>query len=171
MKPRFLCLGARAARGIVLAILAGTTSALAADITHLRGRVAALGELQSPPVIHPAEGVAADGPTLSSELQPVTEPAAPRVTATVPGFSWDRVPLNLNLGQRNGELIDAEIDFIATHGTLIALEKSPGLAAHGSTEAGIAATARRSGLTATREFTQASVFVDLNTQHARIDWR
>jgi len=85
----------------------------------------------------------AGGPTLSSELRTVTEPATPRVTATVPDFSWARVPLNLHFGQRNGELTDAEIDFIATHSSLIALEKSHGLAAHGSTEAGIAATARR----------------------------
>jgi hypothetical protein len=126
MKIRFLCLSARAARWIALAVLASTTAARSADFAHLRGQVAALGALQSPPAIHP-----------------VTEPAAQRVTATPAGFSWDRVPLNLHFGQRNGDLTDAEIDFIATHSTLIALEKSHGLAAHGSTEAGIAATARR----------------------------
>jgi len=90
--------------------------------------------------------LAANGLTLSSELQTIapTPPAAPpRVTATFPGFSWDRVPLNLHFGQRNGDLTDAEIDFLATHSRFIALEKSHGLAAHGSTEAGIADTARR----------------------------
>ncbi len=85
----------------------------------------------------------ADGPTLSSELHTVTGSAAPRVSVTPSGFNWDRVPLNLHFGQRNGDLTDAEIEFIATRSNLIALEKSHGLAVHGSTEAGIAATARR----------------------------
>ncbi len=84
----------------------------------------------------------ADGLTLSSELQTIT-PAAPRVTAAFPGFNWDRVPLNIHFGKRTADVTDAEIDFLATHSRFIALEKSHGLAAHGSTEAGIADTARR----------------------------
>lgn len=70
-------------------------------------------------------------------------PPTPRAAAAFPGFNWDRVPLNLHFGQRNGDLTDTQIDFLATHSTLIALEKSHGLAVHGSTEAGIAHTARR----------------------------
>ena len=40
-------------------------------------------------------------------------------------------------------LTDAEIDFLATHSRLIALEKGHGAGVHGSTEAGVADTARR----------------------------
>ncbi len=59
------------------------------------------------------------------------------------GFTWDRVPLNLHFGKRTGDLTDAEIDFVARRSTLIALEKSHGVNPHGSTEAGIADSARR----------------------------
>ena len=59
------------------------------------------------------------------------------------GFTWDRVPLNLHLGKRSGDMTDAEIDFVARHSNLIALEKSHGVNPHGSTEAGIAHSARR----------------------------
>ncbi len=88
----------------------------------------------------------AGGLTLSSELQALatTTPAAPpRVTANFPGFSWNRVPLNLHFGKRTADLTDAEVDFVARHSTLIALEKSHGVTPHGSTEAGIADSARR----------------------------
>lgn len=87
----------------------------------------------------------AGGLTLSSELQtPAATPAAPaRVTVNFPGFSWDRVPLNLHFGKRGADVTDAEIDFIAANSRFIALEKSHGAAVHGSTEAGIADTARR----------------------------
>lgn len=85
----------------------------------------------------------ADGLTLSSELQTINPAAPPRVTAALPGFSWDRVPLNLHFGKRNASLTDAEIDFIARRSALIALEKSHGVTPHGSTEAGIADSARR----------------------------
>ncbi len=85
----------------------------------------------------------ADGLTVSSELQTVTPAAAPRVTRAFPGFSWDRVPVNLHFGKRGADLTDAEIDFVAGHSRLIALEKGHGAAVHGSTEAGIADTARR----------------------------
>ncbi len=60
-----------------------------------------------------------------------------------PGFSWDRVPLNIHFGKRTTDLTDAEIDFIASNSHLIALEKGHGAAVHGSTEAGIIDTARR----------------------------
>jgi hypothetical protein len=40
-------------------------------------------------------------------------------------------------------MTDAEIDFLATHSRLIALEKGHGASVHGSTEAGVADTARR----------------------------
>lgn len=61
----------------------------------------------------------------------------------MPSFSWDRVPLNIHFGKREADLTEAEIAFIAKHSNLIALEKSHGAGPHGSTEAGIADTARR----------------------------
>jgi len=85
----------------------------------------------------------ADGLTLSSELQTINPVAPPRVTAALPGFNWDRVPLNLHFGKRSADLTADEVDFIASHSTLIALEKSHGVTPHGSTEAGIADSARR----------------------------
>ena len=71
-----------------------------------------------------------------------TTPQTNRVTALT-GFNWDRVPLNLHFGKRASDLSDAEIDFLATHSRLIALEKGHGAGVHGSTEAGVADTARR----------------------------
>lgn len=65
------------------------------------------------------------------------------VANSFPGFSWDRVPLNLHFGKRTGDMTDAEIDFLAAHSRFIVLEKGHGAAVHGSTEAGIAETARR----------------------------
>jgi dienelactone hydrolase len=85
----------------------------------------------------------AAGLTLSSELQTINPAAPPRATAALPGFNWDRVPLNLHFGKRSADLTDAEVGFIASHSTLIALEKSHGVTPHGSTEAGIADSARR----------------------------
>lgn len=85
----------------------------------------------------------ADGLTLSSELRSINSATPPRVTAASPGFNWDRVPLNLHFGKRTADLTDAEIDFIARRSTLIALEKSHGVTPHGSTEVGIADSARR----------------------------
>jgi dienelactone hydrolase len=76
------------------------------------------------------------GLTLSSELHSL--PAAARAVS-----SWDRVPLYLHLAKRTTDLTNAEIAFLADRGGLIALEKSHGAAVHGSTEAGIAHTARR----------------------------
>lgn len=55
---------------------------------------------------------------------------------------WDRVPLYVHFGKRAGELTSAELDFLAANAPVVALEKSHGAAQHGSTEAGIAATAR-----------------------------
>ena len=60
-----------------------------------------------------------------------------------PPANWDRVPLNIHFGKRSGNLTDAEIDFLAKHSVLVALEKGHGASAHGSTEAGVADTARR----------------------------
>jgi len=105
----------------------------------------------------------ADGLTLSSELQSINPAAPPRVTAALHGFNWDRVPLNLHFGKRTGDLTDAEIDFIASHSTLIALEKSHGVTPHGSTEAGIADSARR----ITQRNQEAKVLFYLN---AFINW-
>jgi len=59
------------------------------------------------------------------------------------GFSWDRVPLYVHFGQRNGDLTDDQIAFLARHSRLITLEKGHGAKVHGSTERGIADTARR----------------------------
>jgi hypothetical protein len=60
-----------------------------------------------------------------------------------PDFNWDRVPLYIHFGQRTGDLTDGQIAFLASHSRWIALEKSHGVAVHGSTEKGIADTARR----------------------------
>ena len=57
-------------------------------------------------------------------------------------LGWDRVPLYVHFGKRDGDLTPAELDFLAAHAPFVALEKSHGAAVHGSTEAGIAATAR-----------------------------
>lgn len=78
-------------------------------------------------------------------LRAADGPALPQIAARSSnlGFSWDRVPLYIHFGKRNSELTDAEIDFLATHSRLIALEKSHGAVVHGSTEAGVADTARR----------------------------
>ncbi len=58
-------------------------------------------------------------------------------------LNWQRVPLNIHFGKRTSDLTDAEIRFLAGQSRLIVLEKSHGFRAHGSTEAGIADTARR----------------------------
>jgi hypothetical protein len=82
--------------------------------------------------------------TLSVHPLLAAEPTAPsNSVVTLTAFSWDRVPLNIHFGKRTGNLTDAEIDFLATHSRLIALEKGHGAAVHGSTEAGVADTARR----------------------------
>ena len=63
--------------------------------------------------------------------------------AKLTGFSWDRVSLNMHFGKRTEDLTDDEIKFVAQHSSLICLEKGHGARAHGSTEAGIADTAKR----------------------------
>lgn len=85
-----------------------------------------------------ALALAAAPQTKSAETPPHLASAV-RLT----GFNWDRVPLNLHFGKRSGDLTDAEIEFVARHSTFIALEKSHGVNPHGSTEAGIADSARR----------------------------
>ena len=84
----------------------------------------------------------ADGLTLSSELHVGANAGTPSVRL-FPGFSWERVPLNIHFGKRTSDVTDAEIDFLAQHSRFIALEKGHGAAVHGSTEAGIGDTARR----------------------------
>ena len=87
-------------------------------------------------------GIACAGiPARSAEATHAVPPTAAAVRLT--GFSWDRVPLNLHFGKRTADLTDEEIAFVARHSNLIALEKSHGVSAHGSTEAGIADSARR----------------------------
>ena len=53
------------------------------------------------------------------------------------------MPLNIHFGKRAADLTDGEVDFVASRSRLIVLEKSHGVGAHGSTEAGIADSARR----------------------------
>jgi hypothetical protein len=79
--------------------------------------------------------------TLAPAVSAQDHSAGPDVGLT--GFNWDRVPLNIHFGKRDADLTDAEIDFLASHSGFIALEKGHGASAHGSTEAGIADTARR----------------------------
>ncbi|MGE0755847.1 MAG: putative glycoside hydrolase [Pirellulaceae bacterium] len=75
------------------------------------------------------------------EVAPIPPPS--RSAQLIPDFRWDRVPVNIHFGKRNGELTDDEIGFIASHSELVTLEKSHGVGRHGSTEKGIAATAAR----------------------------
>lgn len=72
-----------------------------------------------------------------------TKTSAPVSTGAFPRFSWDRVPLNIHFGKRTADLTDGEIEFLAVHSDFICLEKSHGARVHGSTEAGIADSARR----------------------------
>ena len=60
----------------------------------------------------------------------------------VSSFKWDRVPVNIHFGKRR-QMTDAELDFIAAHSEFVVLEQSHGIEPHGSTEKGIADTARR----------------------------
>lgn len=62
--------------------------------------------------------------------------------AALTGFSWERVPVYLHFGKRHAAMTPAELDFVAAHSPFVALEKSHGVVPHGSTEAGIAHTAR-----------------------------
>ncbi|MDO8542198.1 MAG: putative glycoside hydrolase [Opitutaceae bacterium] len=68
--------------------------------------------------------------------------AAPSAMA-VSVESWQRVPLYLHFAKRTAAMTDEEIDFVASHARVVTLEKSHGVVPHGSTEAGIADTARR----------------------------
>ena len=52
---------------------------------------------------------------------------------TFPGFSWQRVPLNIHFAKRSAAMTDREIGFIADHSDFICLEKSHGARVHGST--------------------------------------
>jgi hypothetical protein len=55
---------------------------------------------------------------------------------------WDRVPLALHFAKRTAPMTAEELDFVASHSQLVTLEKGHGARSFGSTEAGIAATAR-----------------------------
>lgn len=68
---------------------------------------------------------------------------SPGPPTVLTNLNWSRVPLNIHFGKRAGDLTDAEIDFLAKHSVLITLEKGHGADVHGSTEAGVADTARR----------------------------
>jgi hypothetical protein len=72
----------------------------------------------------------------------VAKPVLKGTAERFPDFNWDRVPLNIHFGKRT-EMTDPEIAFVASHSELVALEKRHGIEAYGSTEKGIAATARR----------------------------
>ena len=79
-------------------------------------------------------------------LSYAVEPASEQQTDTGSRWDsshWNRVPLNIHFGKRSSDLTDDEVDCVARHSNLIVLEKSHGLSAHGSTEAGIADSARR----------------------------
>lgn len=79
----------------------------------------------------------------SAPLWSATPPAGGgRNSADLTGFSWDRVPLYLHFGKRTAALTEAELDFVARTSGFVALEKGHGASTFGSTEAGIAATAR-----------------------------
>jgi Hypothetical glycosyl hydrolase family 15 len=80
--------------------------------------------------------------TLSNATEPVKENQT-NTSSGWDGSQWDRVPLNIHFGKRSGDLTENEVDFLARQSNLIVLEKSHGLSAHGSTEAGIADSARR----------------------------
>jgi hypothetical protein len=57
--------------------------------------------------------------------------------------AWSHVPVNIHFGQTDGDLTDAQIDFLSGHADIVTLEKGHGAGVHGSTERGIAETARR----------------------------
>lgn len=78
-------------------------------------------------------GVCADGPAAS----PITH------SRHFPNQTWEKVPLNLHFGKRRADVTEEEIAFIAAQSKLICLEKGHGRDVLGTTEAGIAATARR----------------------------
>jgi hypothetical protein len=60
-----------------------------------------------------------------------------------PPDPWARVPVNIHFGKRDDNMTDAEIEFLAKNSVMVTLEKGHGASAHGSTEAGVADTARR----------------------------
>ena len=60
-----------------------------------------------------------------------------------PPDPWTRVPVNIHFGKRDDNMTDAEIEFLAKNSVMVTLEKGHGVGAHGSTEAGVADTARR----------------------------
>ncbi len=77
----------------------------------------------------------------AATAQPSRSPAGAN-SAELTGFSWERVPLYLHFGKRNGPMTDAELDFVARHTRFVTLEKGHGAGQHGSTEEGIYHTAR-----------------------------
>ena len=59
-----------------------------------------------------------------------------------PHFSWDKVPVYMHSGDRDG-LSDEEVSFVATHCDFYCFEKAHGVDAHGYTEAGTEFDAQR----------------------------
>jgi arylsulfatase len=69
-------------------------------------------------------------------------PSAASQLSVLPGFKWDRVPLNIHFGKADA-MTDVELDFLARYTGFVTLEKRHGVQPHGSTEAGTLDTARR----------------------------
>jgi hypothetical protein len=101
-------------------------------------QLSALGELTTGPAMTDAAGAASGELVVSSDFlappPPRQGPASrPSQAVALTGFRWDRIPLYIHFGKRGADLTDGEIDFLAAHSRLIALEKGHGAAAHGST--------------------------------------
>lgn len=79
---------------------------------------------------------------VSTPVWSATPSPAGRNAAELTGFSWDRVPLYLHFAKRTAPMSDEELDFVARTSGFVTLEKGHGAAAFGSTERGIAHTAR-----------------------------
>ncbi|TWT80733.1 hypothetical protein CA13_21790 [Planctomycetes bacterium CA13] len=86
----------------------------------------------------PAKCAHADG---NREVTAASENS--KTVADFLGFSWEQVPLNIHFGKRTVDLTEKEVAFIASHSRFVVLEKGHGSRTHGSTEAGIADSARR----------------------------
>jgi hypothetical protein len=83
------------------------------------------------------------------------KPAPNRSAELFPGFDWDRVPLNIHFGKR-GQMTDGGLDSYPESQRPLGQPQ---------------ADATWKGLTATRDFAHASVWIDLATKQARIDWK
>lgn len=61
----------------------------------------------------------------------------------LPPFSWDRVPVYAHVAKASGDFTDEELDFLAEHFNLIAIEKGQAYNKYGSTEEGFTVAARQ----------------------------